>query len=223
MNIKSFAIALALMLMPALSFAQTTKSNEALSAELKNKIEVINADIKVLNAKLKADKENQTLISELSIKKDELKKAKEQKKIIDNAISAEKNAQKQAKAAEKASEANAAASKTADKLRASNAEHAGKSNELLSDELDNKIDVLNAEIKALKARRKIDPSNQQLVSEIATKNTELKEAKRQKKVYDEAIKADKTAKKKVKQANNASDKNDKAADKAESVRQNYQE
>ena len=104
------------------------------------------------------------------------------------------------------------AQKEADNLRTAN-QYAGKSNELISDELDKKIDVINAEIKALKARKKADPKSITILTELSQKQTELKDLKRQKKVFDNAISAYNKAKKETKQAEKAKEKLEDAMEK----------
>ena len=86
-------------------------SDKALSAQYKQEIDVLNAEIKTLKVKLKADKANTEYKKELAVKEVEVKEAKANKKIIDNAIKskaasekAQKNAEKAQKKADKAAE-----------------------------------------------------------------------------------------------------------------------
>ena len=198
MRLKTIIAAIAFMAIPACSFAQSTKADEQLSEELKNQISILKADIKALKARKKADPTNPNFVADINAKNEELKEATSKKKIVDNAIKANKKNEK--------------AQKEADNLRTAN-QYAGKSNELISDELDKKIDVINAEIKALKARKKADPKSITILTELSQKQTELKDLKRQKKVFDNAISAYNKAKKETKQAEKAKEKLEDAMEK----------
>lgn len=212
-----FAFILSL-LTPNVACAQDTKDNAQLSKELGQQIDIINSEIKTLKARLKADPSNSDYIGMKAEKAGELKKAKEQKKIIDAAIKAEKNSKKQSQQAEKAQKKHQAASKEAESLKAGNIDMAGKSNATISDELEAKIDILNAEINALKTQKKADPNNTNIVGDIARKKAELKEVKRQKKVFDTAIKAEKTSKKESREAEKAQKKHENASKNAEEMK-----
>lgn len=218
MNFKKIIAVIAIIAIPVLTFAQNAKTNEELSKELGHTINITSAEIKTLKAKLKADPANAELVAEKNKKEAELKKAKDQKKILDTAIKAAKTSKKESEQAEKAQKKLEASTKDADRLRSKNLNMAGKSNELISDELKNKINVLNAEIKTLKAKKKADPTNASIISEISSKEIELKEAKRNKKVVDTAIKAEKNSKKETKQAEKALKKHEKAHENAESMK-----
>lgn len=217
MNLKTILAVIALMLMPAMTFAQT-KGNEQLSKELKQQIDILSAEVKTVKAKLKADPANTDLLAEKATKEAELKKVKDQKKTIDTAIKAAKTSKKETEQAEKAAKNMESATKDAERLKASNAQMAGKSNELISDELESKIGILNAEIKTLKAKKKANPSDTSIAGELAKKNIELKEAKRQKKTIDGAIKAVKKNKKESAQAEKAQKKHEKAHQEAEELK-----
>lgn len=217
MNIKSTIAAIALMAAPLCVSAQTDKTNAKLSEELKHEINILNADIKALKARKKADPTNESLSVDLEVKQAELKKAKERKSVIDNAIKASNKASKETKEAENALKNHQKASQAAESLK-SNPLYGGKSNELLVDELDAKIEVISADIKALKARKKADPTNASIVSEIKSKEIELKELKRNKKVFDTAVKASKKAEKETDQAEKAQRKHEKAHEKAETMK-----
>ena len=203
MTIRSILATAAFIALPASVFAQTTVADEQLSAELKNKISILKADIKALKARKKADPTNAEFVADINAKTAELKEATSKKKIVDNAIKVNKKSAKETKQASNANKKNEKAQSEADLLRNSANQYAGKSNELIVDELDNKIDIANAELKALKARKKADPNNISIVSEIAQKQTEIKELKRHKKVFDNAVSANKKAKKETKQAEKA--------------------
>lgn len=220
MKIKTFIAAIILMAAPAICFAQTNKSNEQLSKDLKNQIEILNAEVKTIKAKLKADPTNSELINQKTQKEAELKKAKEQKKTIDAAVSAAKKSKKETEQAEKAQKKNESAARDAEKMKNGNYEMRGKSNEQVSDELENRIKVLNAEIKELKAKKKASPNDASIISSLGKKEVELKEAKRQKKIVDTAVKAAKTSKKETEQAEKAQKKNEKAAQNAEELKEN---
>lgn len=198
--------------------AQEVKNNAQLSKELGQQISIINAEIKTMKAKLKADPSNTDYVSEKARWEGELRKAKEQKKIIDTEIKASKKSKKETQQAEKANKKFENATKEAETLKASKVEMAGKSNENISDELEAKVDIKNAEIKALKARKKSEPNNTNITGEIARKEVEMKELKRQKKVIDTAIKAKKTSQKETRQAEKAQKKHEKAIQNAEDMK-----
>lgn len=218
MSIKTIITAFAFLAISASGFAQSTADNEAHSKSLGNQIKILDAEIKTIKARLKAEPGNADYTAELGKKQEDLKKAKNEKKIIDNAIKAEKTNQKEAKDAKKAKDKLEAAAKSAESLKKSQLTMMGKSNDRISDELDNKIDVLKAEIKTLKVKQKADKNNTSLASEISQKEIELKEVKRHKKVIDEAIKAEKDHTKQSKQAEKAQEKHEEAAKKADAVR-----
>ena len=88
-----------------------------------------------------------------------------------------------------------------------------KADEQLSEELKNQISILKADIKALKARKKADPKSITILTELSQKQTELKDLKRQKKVFDNAISAYNKAKKETKQAEKAKEKLEDAMEK----------
>ena len=117
MKIKTIIAAIALMAIPALTFAQTDKSNALLSKELGQQIKIYTAEIKTLKAKLKADPANVEFIQEKAAKELELKKTKDQKKIIDTAIKAEKTSKKETAQAEKALKKHENAHKNAEELK----------------------------------------------------------------------------------------------------------
>lgn len=219
MKIKTIIAAIAFMAIPTFAFAQSDKSNEQLSKELGHQIEIISADLKAVKARLKADPANTDFIKDKAEKEAALKEAKEQKKVIDSAIKTAKISKKETEQAEKAQKKFESASKTAERLKNSVGESMqGKSNELISDELKSKIEILNADLKALKARKKADPKNTAVLSEILSKESQLKEAKRQKKVIDEVISAGKSSQKQTNQAEKAQRKKEKAHDNAEEMK-----
>jgi hypothetical protein len=90
-------------------------SDKELSNQCKQEIKIMELEIKTIKAKLKADKENSDLKTELTIKSDQLKDLKSKKNIIDKAIkskaAAEKAAQKAENAQKKAEKAAADAKK----------------------------------------------------------------------------------------------------------------
>ena len=219
MKIKTIIAAIALMAVPALTFAQANKSNEQLSEDFDKQIDVMQLEIKTLKAKQKAEPGNSTYAAEQSQKEAQLKELKAKKKTIDEAIKADKKAQKEAKQADKAQKKHEEAEREARQLKESNYQ-SGMSNEQLSAQYDNQIDVLQAELKTLKAKKKAEPNNTSIAGDIAKKEAEIKETKRQKKVIDTAIKAKKTSEKERNQAEKARDKNNDAAKKANEVRSN---
>lgn len=220
MNIKTIIAAIMLIMMPALTFAQSDKSNEELSKNLKSEIEILSAEIKTLKAKLKADPTNSDIIAEKTAKEAELKIAKDRKKTIDTAISANKSHEKQTQDAEKAKNKMESASKSADALKAKHSSMAGKSNELISDELDANIDIMKSEVKNLKARKKLNPKDATIDAIIKKKEIEIRETKRQLKIINTAIKTEKTSKKEAKAAEKTKKKAEKASQKADEVKDN---
>lgn len=215
MKTKNFIAILALCFIPTVGFAQDV-NQEALSTNLGHKIDIVKNEIKTLKSKLKLNAEDAQSVTDLTLKESELNKLKSQKKTIDAAIKAEKKSKKETKQAEKAEKKNESASKTAEILKVS-LSASEKSNELLSDELSNKIDVCKNELKVLKSQKKLSPDDLTIKSKIASKQTEIKELKRQKKTFDTAIKADKKSKKEAKQAEKALEKHEKAQEKAQKV------
>ena len=77
-------------------------SNEALSAQYKHEIDILNSQIKAIKIQLKADKQNNTLKIDLAEKQAQLKDIKARKKVIDNAIKSQKSADKAVAKAERA-------------------------------------------------------------------------------------------------------------------------
>jgi hypothetical protein len=77
-------------------------SNKELSDQYKQEIKILELEIKTVKVKLKADKENSDLKSELTTKSDLLKELKSKKNIIDKAIKSKANAEKAAQKAENA-------------------------------------------------------------------------------------------------------------------------
>jgi septal ring factor EnvC (AmiA/AmiB activator) len=79
-------------------------SDKALSAQYKHEISVLESEIKTVKIKLKADKTNTNLQSDLAVKQAQLKELKSKKKVIDNAIKSKTASEKAHKKAEKAQE-----------------------------------------------------------------------------------------------------------------------
>ena len=92
-------------------------SDKELSAQYKQQIAVLNSEIKTLKLKLKADKSNSELQSELNAKQATLKDVKSKKKIIDDAIKSKAASEKATKKAEKAQQDADKRAKEAQKLR----------------------------------------------------------------------------------------------------------
>ena len=157
MNIKNIIATIVLASMPVIAFAQTEMSNEELSKNLGMKIDVAKAEIKTLKAKIKLSPKDTELLTQKNLKENELKEMKSQKKTIDTAIKAEKKSIKESKQADKASKKNESAAKAADKLK-ERLNSSEKSNELVSDEIDNKIDLLKAELKLKEVQKKNNPT-----------------------------------------------------------------
>ena len=218
MKIKNIIAAVVLAVIPVMAFAQSDMTNEEHSKTLGYKIEVAKAEIKAIKAKLKLTPRDTDLLTEKALKEDSLAEMKMQKKTIDTAIKAEKKSVKASKAAEKASKKNDSASKAAEKLKSALL-MTEQSNELVSDELDNKIEVMKAELKLKETQKKTDPDNITLKSQIATTKTQIKELKRQKKTIDTAIKAEKKSVKENKLAEKALEKHEKAHEEAEKLKE----
>ncbi len=77
-------------------------SHETLSAQYGQEIKVLSSEIKTLKIKLKADKTNVQLQTEMATKKAELDEIKGKKATIDTAIKTQKSSEAAAKKAEKA-------------------------------------------------------------------------------------------------------------------------
>lgn len=110
MKIKTLLAALVVATIPMMGFAQSDKSNEALSEQYKQEIKVIKQEIKTLKEKKKLEPTNATYVSEIVQKNAELKTVQSRKKIVDTAIKHDK-AHKKAQA--KLEKAKAKAEKSA--------------------------------------------------------------------------------------------------------------
>ena len=117
MKIKNIIAALALIAIPALSFAQTNKSNEELSTEYKLKINVLKSEIKTLKAKQKAEPSVASYVTEMNEKKAELKSIQNKKAIVDKAIKTEKARKKAVDKLEKAKAKAEQAAKDAENMK----------------------------------------------------------------------------------------------------------
>jgi len=99
-----------------LATAQDKTDKEA-SAEYAQEIKIVQSEIKTLKIKLKADKDDSVLKSELAAKEATLKELKSKKKVIDDSIkskaASEKAEKKAAAAKEKAEKAQQKAEKAA--------------------------------------------------------------------------------------------------------------
>ena len=208
MNIKTIIAAAAIALAPAFAFAQSLEANKAQSDNLDMKIDIVQAEIKTLKAKKKAEPANLQHEADLEAKKTELKKLKQEKKIYDKAVKAEKKHNSEKKDAEKANKKLAKATEKVNTLKTG--VNAGKSNEVLSAELEGKIEIVEGEIKTLKAKKKAEPSVVAHATNLAAKQAELKELKRQKDIVDDAIKAQKKADEEAKEAQKAANKHENA-------------
>lgn len=217
MKIKTILAAIAFLAVPALTFADPDFSHEQRSDELGKKISVVAAEIKTLKAKKKAEPSNLQIPADLAAKQAELKQLKQEKAVYDTAIKARKKAEKQTKQAKKAAAKHEKAAAKAATIKTGI--HAGKSNQAMLGELESKIDVLDAEIKALKAKKKANPSDITVTGAIAAKQAELKEAKRQKSIISNAIKAEQDAEKEKKDAEKAAKKHNEAADNVSKMQQ----
>ena len=96
----------------------------------------------------------------------------------------------------------------------------GLSDKALSAQYKQEIDILSSEIKTLKVKLKSDSGNSELKKELAVKDVELKEAKSNKKVIDNAIKSKAASEKAQKNAEKAQKKAEKAAGEAQKVKEN---
>ena len=81
---------------------EVTMTNDALSKQYAQQSKVLDSEIKTLKIKLKDDKGNTQLQSELTNKKMELAELKSKKNTLDTAIKTKKNSEAAAKKAEKA-------------------------------------------------------------------------------------------------------------------------
>lgn len=114
LSIKTLLLC-ATLCMPALALAQDKLTDAQMSEKFKNEIAVKNLEIKTVKAKMKADPKNSSLSSELSALKAELEELKNNKKVIDAHISAQKaaeKAEKKLKAAQQKAEKAAAKAET---------------------------------------------------------------------------------------------------------------
>lgn len=103
---------------PALAFAQdTTLTDAQLSEQFKKEIVVKNLEIKTIKAKMKADPKDASLSTELAARKAELEELKNNKKVIDAHISAQKAAEKAEKKLKAAQDKAAKAAAKADTVR----------------------------------------------------------------------------------------------------------
>lgn len=117
MTIKNFIAAAAMVVFAAPAFAQSDMSNEALSAQYKNEIAVLKAEIKTLKAKQKAEPTNADYVTEMAQKKADLKDRQDKKKTIDKAIKTEKAHKKAQAKLEKAQRQMENAAKDAEKVK----------------------------------------------------------------------------------------------------------
>ena len=91
------------------------QSDKALSAQYKHEIDVLSSEIKTTKIKLKEDKQNAQLRSDLEGKEAQLKELKSKKKIVDDAINSQAASEKAAKRAENAAKKAEKAQQKADK------------------------------------------------------------------------------------------------------------
>jgi hypothetical protein len=117
-NFFKLILLLAVLCIPAVTYADESAmiQNKALSAQYKSQITILGHEMKALKAKIKANPTDTNLRVELETKKGELDSIKEKKKIVDDAIKADKASQKAAKAAEKARQKAEKAAEKASKL-----------------------------------------------------------------------------------------------------------
>jgi hypothetical protein len=94
-----------------------SKSDKELSNQYKSEIDILNSEIKTLKLKLKADKENVTLKSEIKDKTDAQKVIKGKKSVIDKAIKSQKASEKAADKANKAQQKAEKAAKAAKEVK----------------------------------------------------------------------------------------------------------
>ena len=101
----------------AVGNAQDELSDKALSAKYKQELKILDAEMKTIKAKIKADSANAALKAELIHKKEAYDELKKKKSTIDKAISQKKTADKAAKKADKAADKAAQASRDAQRVR----------------------------------------------------------------------------------------------------------
>lgn len=215
MKFRKFILAFALVAMPAFCFAQA--DNAQLAKSLGDKIEVTSLEVKALKKQLKLEPANTQIATDIAAKEAEISQMRAQKKTLDKAVKTTKSAEKERKQAEKANKQYEKAAKEAESLKTG--VNAGKSNEMLAAEMKAKADVLDAEVKTLKTKKKQNKNDVSIATELASKEAELKEVRRQKGIFEKAVKAKKTAQKEVKQANRAAEDQQEAAEKAAKMKQ----
>lgn len=129
MRIIKFAVFAFCMFCASSAFAQSDlsqMSNKELSQHFGQEIDILNQKIKLVKMQLKADKDNKEHQSEMSKLQVELKKAKDNKKIIDNAIKTEQKANAAIKNAEKMQKKAEEAKQKAEEMKDKAAEAARK-------------------------------------------------------------------------------------------------
>lgn len=127
-KIKFMVVAM-LMMCSTSAFAQrdiNQMNDKELSAWYGQQIDEMNAKIKLVKTQIKGDKANVELQTELTKLNAEVKKAKEDKKVIDNAIKAEAKAEKAIENAEKMAQKAEKAKKDAERMKKEAAEAARK-------------------------------------------------------------------------------------------------
>lgn len=129
MKAIKFTVFALMMLFTSSSFAQrdfSSMNNKELSTYFGQQIDEINAKIKLVKVQLKGDKNNADYQSELNRLNNDLKKMKDDKKIIDTAIKAEEKAQDAIENAEKMAKKAEEAKKKAEEMKKEAAEAARK-------------------------------------------------------------------------------------------------
>lgn len=116
MKLRTLFAALALIAMPALSFAQNP-DDVSLSRKYKVEIQALKSEIKALKSRIKLNPEDASLVTEMNSKKALLKDTQDRKKTIDNAIKADKASKKASEKAEKARAKAMKANRAAQEIR----------------------------------------------------------------------------------------------------------
>lgn len=192
---KLFLIA-ALAASPAMSFAQDVMkmSNDELSAYYKNEMSAIEDELKANKKRQKNNAGDTSLKAIEQTKRADLEALKMKKKLVDAAITAEKESQKAQKKAQDAreDEKEAENKKNSTKQAADIAIRTNPNNktyEEFSDQFKNEISAIDDELKANKKRQKANPTDASLKTEAQSKKAEQEDLKARKKAVDAFIKA----------------------------------
>lgn len=221
--------------------AKDDLTNTEASKLYSQQIDITKSEIVTLKKKIKLEPLNEQYNRELHEKQVDLDILKSKKKVVDEAIKAEKNEQKKAEAAKKASKKADQAANAAEKAER-NAEMATEKAisiidpnltlEQANEQYEGLIDLTKTEIATLKKQKKLEPGNYEIDMKINEKKAEIKDLQTKKKVVTDALKATKNStkakkneekavsnsKEADKKANNAKRDAEKAVEKANKVK-----